>query len=76
MLIAGSPARVDQPVPPAPQPAGDEEGRQSIYGNLAARRMWLARLAMQVAEAALFSFLYFWFRSIDPMMNDHRTARI
>ena len=38
--------------------------------------MWLARLAVQIAEAALFSYLYFWFRSIDPAMSDNRTARV
>ena len=42
----------------------------------AMRRMWFARLAVQVAEAALFSYLYFWFRSIDPVMDDSRTARV
>lgn len=42
----------------------------------AMQRMWLARLAVQVAEAALFSYLYFWFRSIDPAMTDNRTARV
>ncbi|WP_298196432.1 MFS transporter [Novosphingobium sp.] len=41
-----------------------------------ARRMWLARLAVQIAEAALFSFLYLWLRRIDPTMDDFRTARV
>ncbi|MBJ7499288.1 MAG: MFS transporter [Sphingopyxis sp.] len=39
-------------------------------------RMWLARLLVQIAEAALFAYLYFWFRSIDPAMNDNEKARI
>lgn len=42
----------------------------------AVQRMWLARLAIQVAEAALFAYLLFWFRSIDPAMGDNRTARV
>lgn len=37
-------------------------------------RMWLARLLIQIAEAALFAYLYFWFRSIDPTMGDHAKA--
>ena len=41
-----------------------------------ARRMWLARLVVQVSEAALFSFLYLWLRRIDPTMDDFRTARV
>lgn len=40
------------------------------------RRMWSARLLVQIAEAALFAYLYLWFRSIDPTMSDHRTARV
>lgn len=39
-------------------------------------RMWLARLLVQIAEAALFAYLYFWFRSIDPDMPDNEKARI
>lgn len=42
----------------------------------AMRRMWLARLTVQIGEAALFAFLYLWFRSIDPTMNDNRTASV
>lgn len=37
-------------------------------------RMWLARLLIQIAEAALFAYLYFWFRSIDPAMGDNQKA--
>lgn len=39
-------------------------------------RMWLARLLVQIAEATLFAFLLYWFMTIDPTMNDTRTARI
>lgn len=42
----------------------------------AALRMWAARLLVQVAEAALFSFLYLWLRTIDPSVQDHLTARV
>lgn len=41
-----------------------------------AARMWLARLLVQIAEAALFAYLYFWFRSIDPAMGDNEKAGI
>lgn len=41
-----------------------------------AARMWLARLLVQIAEAALFAYLYFWFRSIDPAMGDSEKAGI
>jgi MFS family permease len=49
---------------------------QATPWRSAMRRMWLSRLALQIAEAALFAYLYFWFRSIDPAMNDNRTASV
>ena len=39
-------------------------------------RMWGARLLIQISEAALFAYLYFWFRSIDEGMTDSNVARI
>ncbi|NVD45159.1 MFS transporter [Qipengyuania atrilutea] len=39
-------------------------------------RMWLARLCIQIAEAALFSFLLLWFRSVDEGLTDNFTARL
>ncbi len=38
--------------------------------------MWLARLLVQIAEAALFAFLLYWFRSIDPSVTDNDTAAV
>jgi MFS family permease len=55
----------------APPPPSAQRFRRS-----AALRMWAARLLVQVAEAALFSFLYLWLRSIDPTVEDHLTARV
>ncbi|RVQ69336.1 MFS transporter [Croceicoccus ponticola] len=40
------------------------------------KRMWAARLAVQVAEAALFAYLLYWFRSIDEGVTDAEVARI
>ena len=39
-------------------------------------RMWLGRLAVQVSEAALFAYLLFWLRSLDPGLSDHLISRI
>jgi len=39
-------------------------------------RMWLARLLVQVAEAALFAYLYLWLRSISPGIGDNDAARV
>ena len=49
---------------------------QATRWGSAVQRMWLSRLALQIAEAALFAYLYFWFQSIDPAMNDNRTASV
>jgi predicted MFS family arabinose efflux permease len=39
-------------------------------------RMWLARLLVQVAEAALFAYLYIWLRSISPAIRDSDAAQV
>ncbi len=39
-------------------------------------RMWLARLLVQISEAALFAYLYVWFRSISDQIGDDDTAQI
>lgn len=48
----------------------------AVPRNPAVVRMWLARLLIQISEAALFAFLYFWFRSVDAAMNDARIAQV
>ncbi len=76
VLLMGPPLPVSVPNPAMAAPAlrATEPDLPDRRGSV--WRMWLARLAVQVAEAALFSYLYFWFRSIDPAMGDYRTARI
>lgn len=39
-------------------------------------RMWLARLLVQIAEAALFAYLLIWFATIDPAFGENRTAAV
>lgn len=51
---------------------GDEPARPAA----SVLRMWFARLLVQIAEAALFAYLFFWFRSIDPAITDSETARL
>ncbi|NMN03112.1 MFS transporter [Novosphingobium sp. SG919] len=48
-------------VPPPPRPV---------------RRMWLARLLVQLAEATLFAFIAYWFLALDPTMHAATMARI
>jgi MFS family permease len=77
VLIAGGPElrpNAVEPLKPADH-ADAAAGYQTIWRG-ALIRMWLARLTVQIGEAALFAFLYVWFRSIDPAMNDNRTASV
>lgn len=74
VLLIAPPGPVQEPEPPAQTLI--DEAADRVTKRAAMRRMWLARLAVQVAEAALFSYLYFWFRSIDPAMTDNRTAKV
>lgn len=76
LLIAGAPASMaDRPVPPerlVPIKA-------AVTGFNASRAlwgMWIARLIVQVAQVSLFSYLFFWLRSIDSAVGDAQAARI
>jgi len=39
-------------------------------------RMWLARLLVQISEAALFAYLYLWLRSISSEIGDNHAAQV
>ncbi|GAA4030056.1 hypothetical protein GCM10022281_06640 [Sphingomonas rosea] len=70
VLLVGRPRRITD-VDGRPTEAGPRSRRR---GEIV--RMWLARLLVQISEAALFAFLLFWFRAIDPAMTDARVAQI
>ena len=70
LVLGNRTAAAPAPQPPVPSPAEPRRRKR------AALRMWAARLLVQIAEAALFSFLYLWLRSIDPAVDDHLTARV
>ncbi len=57
-------------------PAAGAPGAADLRGRGLLRRMWLARLLVQISEATLFAYLYFWLRSLDPSFGDAATARI
>ncbi|RYD44013.1 MAG: MFS transporter [Sphingomonadales bacterium] len=73
VLLLGRPQSFPELTAPPPlRSAGERPPRPTGP----AVRMWLARLLVQIAEAALFAYLYFWFRSIDPGMHDNEKARL
>lgn len=59
-------------VPAAASPASILEKRPHVV----VRRMWLARLLVQIAEAVLFAYLYIWFRTIAADFGDGDTAAV
>lgn len=71
VLLHGAPSARDhaagQPQTANPEPEG---ARGAVI------RMWLARLVVQVAEATLFAYLFFWLLSLDPQVSDNQTARL
>jgi MFS family permease len=54
----------------------DPMGSADLPARAVLLRMWLARLLVQVSEATLFVYLYFWLRSLDPSFSDATAARI
>lgn len=72
VLLVGQP----RPFPELTARSGRSDAEPVVRSKGPAVRMWLARLLVQIAEAALFAYLYFWFRSIDPAMQDNEKARI
>jgi MFS family permease len=74
VLLLGKPV----PMPHLMQQILDDEPlaiRLAAARN-AARRMWLVRLLVQIAEASLFAFLLLWFRSLDPAFGENDAASI
>lgn len=70
-LVAPRPAPANAaPVNPAPD-------HLAIFAsNRPVALMWLARLLVQISEAALFAFLYFWLRSLDNTIRDADVAQL
>ena len=54
-----------------PDPAAAPE-----KSSAAIKRMWFARLLVQIAEAGLFAFLLFWLRSLAVGLDEADSARI
>ena len=72
-----------RPMPHLTRGGADEPGADSVRPPVEAERsgapvvrMWLVRLLIQIAEAALFAFLLLWLRSLDATTTENRAAQI
>lgn len=72
VLLLGRP----KPFPELMEPAQAEATDPAAPKQQIVARMWLARLLVQVAEAALFAYLYIWLRSISPEIRDNEAAQV
>ncbi|MEX0343220.1 MAG: MFS transporter [Erythrobacter sp.] len=72
VVVFGRPRPMPQLMEEAPR---SDELRSRIRRGAVAR-MWLARLLVQIAEAALFAYLLVWITGMDPDFGDNDTARV
>ena len=66
VLLFGRPLSV----PVAEEPEAPDQARRPFVA------MWLARLLVQIAEAALFAFLLIYFRTVQPGISEGFIARL
>ncbi|KLI65015.1 MFS transporter [Aurantiacibacter marinus] len=71
VILFGRPQKFPELMEPRSKPATRLDGPRQIVA-----RMWLARLLVQIAEAALFAYLYLWLRSISPEIGDNQAAQM
>ena len=64
------------PMPDLMEPVTRLDNTRPRFPREAVARMWLARLLVQIAEAALFAYLLIWLTGIDGSFTDSDTARI
>ncbi|MCR2832796.1 MFS transporter [Parerythrobacter lacustris] len=71
-LLFGKP----HPMPHLMDDAPEKDLPRVISSPSTVAKMWAARLLVQIAEAALFAYLFFWLRSFIPDFTDSDTARL
>lgn len=71
VLLFGHPRRIAAGNRAAEVPGARPRAARRAYGL-----MWLARLLVQIAEAALFAYLLIYFRSIAPDISEGSIARL
>lgn len=76
VLIFGKPRAFPELMRTTRSEAGEGQHQSRAPARRIVARMWIARLLVQIAEAALFAYLYLWLRSISPDIADNDAARI
>ena len=71
-LLFAKPRRIEELVP-QPHAKEPSHSRASYYSDAAAR-MWIARLLVQITEAALFAYLFLWLQSLSDTISENDTA--
>ena len=59
-----------------PRLADDEASDDAFKSRSVVVRMWIARLLVQISEAALFAILLFWLRSLSPDFSENTAANL
>lgn len=72
LLLFGRPKTFPELMEPVAKAAGPADPRP----HRIVVRMWLARLLVQIAEAALFAYLYIWLRNVSPLIADNHAAQV
>lgn len=75
-ILLFAPRSSVEPRIPGSAPTVPAQGEPQSRAHSIVLRMWAARLAVQVAEAALFAYLLFWLRSLDAAVGENQTARL
>ena len=76
VLVFGKPKHFPELTRPRDKRDLDRPEAQGRYPRSVVVRMWIARFLLQIADAALFAYLYTWFRSISPTFGDDDTAQV
>lgn len=78
VLLFGKPARFEdlEPAKNPREPSHTAAKHRTKMPGKTVIHMWVSRLLIQICEATLFAYIFFWFRSVDQRLGDDDTAQI
>ncbi len=74
VILIGNPCPQPQLMRSDPSTLSEKRRPIVLWGPVA--KMWVARLLVQISEAALFTFLLVWLQSISPAFQENDAARV